>query len=235
MNNLDRLKLAVSLGSVSVLAFVFVQACGGDDSNTGDSGGLDSTTNDVVVTDTGAGDVKTDSPTTTDGGSCPSYSGSNAFCTAALAHCASCGEGVLNLNTCQVSNFTAVCDYFAPAFSQAFANAESACSTVCDAGASNACIKASLADASLTTAQQKTATDYCARCGDGGAGCAPAIASQLNFVEISDSLVGQIDTLCTPDAGGPDSSACGGKYGACALGLLSNAISGGPCSDAGGQ
>lgn len=165
---------------------------------------------------------------------CPTYNGSVEFCQAAVARCNTCGASSLTLTSCDLANFNAVCNWANGIFSSQFQAATQACESVCDKDAESACATAALADASLSTAQQKTVTDYCTRCGM-SAGCAAQFASQLNIVEYSDTIATEIDN-CTPDAGGPDASGCGFGFETCAFAVLENALTNGnPCADAGGD
>jgi hypothetical protein len=218
-----------SLASVTTLAFVSLEACSGDSSSS--DGGLDGTTNDATG-DVVAADTSNDVMQSNDSG-CPTYNGSVEFCTAAVARCNTCGASAISLTTCDITNLNAVCNWANGVFSNQFQAASTSCDSVCDKDAETACANAALADASLSTAQEKTVTDYCARCGE-DAGCAATFAKELNIVEYSDTIVTAMDN-CTPDAGGPDSGACGLGYVGCAFGILETALAGNPCADAGGD
>ena len=218
-------KILGAIAIVSSVPVLALQACsGGDDSSTTD-GGQDGTTS-----DSGNQDVATDSPQSSDG-ACPTYTGSIEFCQAAVSRCNAC-PGSTSISTCQRDNFDALCTYLNGVFSTQAQAALAACATDCDQDAETACQNAYLADASLTTAQQKAVTDYCAKCGS-SAGCAAQAEKAFNFVQYSDTLANDIDTKCTPDAGGPDSSACLSGYGGCVLGIAFAAVKGAPCADAG--
>lgn len=210
------------LGLAFVLAAGFVQACGGD--SNGDDGGTDATATDAAA-DTISSDAGND-VTQGDGGACPTYSGSAQFCKDIVAHCGACGS--TGLSSCQLANFATICEGTNAAFSQAYVASITSCATICDSDAASACQKAAFADASLTPAQTKVATDYCTFC-DGGSACAAQIETSFNLVEISDSLAATIDSKCTPDA----SAACSPTtFGACVLGNLFAALPN-VCADAG--
>jgi hypothetical protein len=222
---MTRTKLLLPIAATPMFVLFVLQACGGDSNNGNDA------SNDVTTGSDATPDVAKDSANdvqTTDGGACPTYTGSVEFCKAAVDKCNAC-PGSTKFTTCQRQNLDAVCNAAQNIFSTAFANAAESCATLCDSDASNACQKASLADASLTTAQTKLVTDYCTHCGLDG-GCAAQTGTQI--IEFGDPLATTIDQSCTPDAGGPDSSACA-KYGACSTGLLFAAIGSLPCADAG--
>ncbi len=140
----------------------------------------------------------------------------------------------MNIDQCSLSKFDAVCNWANGIFSAQYQAAFAACATQCDQDAESACNKSALADASLSAAQQKTVDDYCARCGQ-NQGCAATTASELQIVQISDTIAAQVDSKCTPDAGGPDSSACGIAYLSCYGGVAQTALAGSPCADAGGD
>jgi hypothetical protein len=230
MDPIARLKILASLASLMTVAVLSFQACGGD-SSTSDAG-PDGTTSDAAGDVMMASDTSNDVVQSNDGG-CPTYNGSVEFCQAAVARCNACGSSAVNLTSCEVTNLNAVCTWANGLFSTQYQAAMQACETVCDKDAETACAKAELADASLSTAQQKTVTDYCTRCGQ-SAGCAAQFASQLNIIEYTDMIAMEIDN-CTPDAGGPDSGGCGLGYESCAFGVLLNALKGDPCADAGGD
>jgi len=231
MTSTTRFRLLGTIASVSAFSLLALEACGGGDNNSND-GGQDATTNDVAQNDVVAQDSASDAAQN-DGGVCPTYTGSSVFCKAAIAHCNTCGPGN-GLNECQVQNINAVCSYFDTLFSSQYESAVSSCATACDSDASTACVRSALADASLSTDQQKLVTDYCARCG-ATSGCATQASENYNVIQMSDELATKVDTTCVPDAGGPDSSACVSGFGACALGIELQAIEGAPCADAGGD
>jgi hypothetical protein len=206
-------------------------ACGGDNGN-GDAG-PDGTTADAAGNDAATTDASTNDATKSNDGSCPTYSGSVEFCKAAIDRCNACGASSINLTACDVANLDALCNWANGIFSPQFQAAAESCANLCEADAQSSCSKAALADASLSTAQQKTATDYCAECGK-NAGCAAQFASQFNLAEYSDTVAAALDK-CTPDAGGPDSGACGVGYFGCAFAALTTALAGNPCADAGGD
>jgi len=225
-------KLAAAVAALSSLPLLLLQACSsGDDCNGGcpADGGQDGTTSDAAPGDAN----NPDSTPPADGAAgCPTYNGSVAFCKAAVARCGACGADAAALNQCQLDNFDAVCNYVNDVFSSQYQGAVESCATLCDSNAESTCQTAALADASLSSAQQKVANDYCAKCGTGN-GCAAQVAQQLSLIRLSDTLAGEVDQNCTPDAGGPDSAACGGSYGACALAVEFAALEGAPCADAG--
>lgn len=208
--------LAPSAGTILAL-----QACGGDDSTTGDAG------NDVTVSDAPGSDVSQN-----DGGACPSYGGSIDICKGAVSRCQTCGAGSIDITSCEKANFDAYCNWANTIFSPQFESAFASCATQCDQDAESTCTKSILADASLSTPQQKLVDDYCAKCGTPG--CAAAFAKSLNVVEFNDTLVGQMDSKCTPD-GGLDSGACTVGYQACIAAVTQAAFAGNPCGDAGGD
>lgn len=230
MKPLAHTKLLALVASCSAFALFALQACSGDNNNAGD-GGPDGTANDVATDTSNNKDVTQQEG----GGSCPSYSGSVPFCKGAVTRCNTCGAGSVNFDTCTLANLDAVCNWANGVFSQQYQNAFESCATTCDQDAESACTKAAVADASLTSAQQKMVDDYCARCGPSQQNCAANTAQKLQVVVLSDPLAGQVDTACTPDAGGPDSSACGLGYVACYSNAVQNALGGNPCADAGGQ
>jgi len=223
---LSRWNFLAGLAIASSFSMLALQACsGGDDSSTTDSG-PDGTT----PGDSGNQDVATDSPQSSDAG-CPTYNGSVEFCQAAVTKCNAC-PGSATISTCQRDNFDALCTYLNGVFSAQAQAALAACATDCDQDAETACQNAYLADASLTSAQQKAVTDYCARCGS-SVGCAAQAEKAFNFIQYSDTLANDIDTKCTPDSGGPDATACLSGYGSCVLGIAFSAVKGAPCADAG--
>jgi hypothetical protein len=192
---------------VGLACFIF--ACGGDGGSTGDAGPdatqSDATQSDVATND-GGGDAQT---------GCPSYSGSSTICQALVARCNACG-GAADASQCALANFAAICEATVGAvYSQAAGNAELACANVCAQPDAQACASAALADAALTNAQLKSASDYCAACLDAGPGCADMVGHAF-LVPFSDSLSNAIDTKCTPDA----ASGCGQPWLTCAQGLL---------------
>ncbi len=225
MTNTLRLRVLALLASGSAFTLLALQACSGD--NAGGDAGPDATTGDASQ-DVVAKDVAQDVVQTNDA-ACPTYTGSVEFCKAAVARCNAC-PGTTSVSTCQRQNFDAVCSGIANIFSTQFQNALNACATTCDQDAETACQRAELADASLTSAQQKVATDYCSHCAT-DAGCAAALAAQINLIEIADPLATTIDNSCTPDAG-PDSGSCGVAFEGCALGILSGSVKTLPCADA---
>jgi hypothetical protein len=228
MKNMARLKMLGVLSMSAAAPLLVLQACSGDAS--GSDAGPDGTTTDAAP-DVGGGDAANDVAPGNDSG-CPTYTGSSQFCQAVIARCNTCGIGAVKLNTCNTTNFDAVCTFATDLFSSQLAAAESACDSVCDASANTACVDAIVKDAGLSTAQQKTVTDYCAHCST-GPGCGAQLAGQL--VEFNDTLAQAIDSTCTPDSGGPDSGACGLGYQTCAGLILTNALKGNPCADAGGD
>jgi hypothetical protein len=230
MKSFARWKVLGAMAAAWSVSMLALQACGGDDKVGGDAG-PDGTAGDVTNPD--VADVAIDSPPI-DAAACPSYSGSVAFCKAVVARCAACGATATNFTACQLQNFDALCAWVDGVFSPQVQSASQSCATICDQTASNACISGALADASLSTAQDKTVTDYCARCAL-DAGCAAQTAAAINIVDLSDTLAATIDTQCTPDAGGPDSSACGAAYQLCAGQIITGALNSSPCSDAGGD
>jgi hypothetical protein len=219
---------------------IFALACG-DDNGANDSGTDATEPNDsspdvTKPSDASPSDAKTNDAS--DGGfaGCPTYDGSVAFCKTIVAHCEACGP---SLGACDTAHFQTECEAIVPLLSAEHVAAAAACVSACDTTDQNwgfeippsgTCQKTFLADASLTNAAQKVATDYCAKCGDGGA-CASQISSELDLVDYSDSLSTTLDQDCTPDA----SAACGTPYFFCALGALGNAGGGILCSDAGDQ
>ena len=222
MRQTTRWKVLGCVAASSVAAAFFAQACGGDSGNA--DGGPDATTNDSQA-DTQTVDVA-QSDGATDAGSCPTYTGSAQFCTAAVARCNACGPsslGTLAQSACERAHFSTICDGYAAIFSQAVVTAETTCESICDQDASNACAKGVLADASLTTAQTKVATDYCARCSDGG-GCVTSVEQKLNLVEYSDTLANAVDTQCA-DAG------CT-QFTQCLTGVILGSLPPNPCADA---
>jgi len=219
-----RTKLLFPIAATPMFVLFVLQACGGD-SNNGNDAATDGTTSDAtpdVVGQDSANDV-----VQTDGGACPSYTGSFEFCKAAVERCNAC-PGAVKFNTCQKQNIDAVCNAAENIFSAQYAAAVGACATVCDTDANTSCEVAALADASLTTAQQKLVTDYCTHCGT-NQNCGAQLGPKV--LEYADPIVTAIDQGCTPDAGGPDSSACL-AYGTCASGKLSAALDSIPCADA---
>lgn len=217
-----RTKLLLPI-AVAPMAVLFVlQACGGD-SNNGNDASTDGTTGGDATPD-----VAQDTQGNDSASACPTYTGSVDFCKASIARCNAC-PGAVKINSCQRQNLDAVCNAAGNIFSAQFASAAVACETVCDSDASNACEKNALADASLTTTQQKLVTDFCTRCSLDAGGCGAQLTA--NVIQYSDSLVTTIDQKCTPDAGGPDSSACLG-FGNCATGQLLGALGSLPCADA---
>ncbi|HEY1958992.1 MAG TPA: hypothetical protein VGH28_25440 [Polyangiaceae bacterium] len=212
-----RSKLLVALACVSMTGALVVQACGGDDSKPGDAG-PDGTSNDAVAND---------APVSDDGG-CPTYTGSSPICKASVARCNACNPTV---TACERSTFVSTCEAVTPFFSAAYINATADCATLCDSDAQAACSKASLADASVTAAQLKIATDYCGFC-DGGAACISQVESSFNLVEYSDSLAATIDSKCAPDA----AAKCPlPTFGGCVVGTLFATLPPNPCADAGGD
>ncbi len=220
-----RTKILAPVAAAPMIILVALQACGGD-TNNGNDASTDGTTGTDATPDVVAQDSANDVVQTSDSG-CPTYTGNVEFCKAAVEKCNAC-PGSTKFNTCDIQNLDAVCNAAGNVFSAAFSNAESACATVCDSDASNACQKASLADASLTNAQTKLVTDYCAHCGL-NAGCAVQTGAQI--IDYADPVVTTIDGKCTPDAGGPDSSACS-QFGTCATTTLLGALGSLPCADA---
>ena len=216
-----KLRILTIVATVSLAAVFAVQACGGDNNN-GNDAGSDATTNDVAI-DKATNDVVQQGD---GGGGCPTYTGSSGVCKALVARCQACGS---TFSSCQTANFTTECEGLTPLLSAAYVNAVTACEAVCDSDASSACQKASLADASLTSAQQKIATDYCSVC-DAGSNCVATIESNLNVVEYSDTLAATIDSNCKPDA----AAACQlSKFGTCVLGTVIGTLPPNPCADAG--
>jgi len=208
------------LAIVSAFTVFALQACGGDDNKS--DAGPDGTTTDA------ASDAGQDVQQQGDGGACPNYTGSVTLCKAAIQRCNTCGAATTKFTQCEITNIDAVCNWVNGVFSSQYQNATAACATQCDVDADTACLNAALADASLSATQQKTADDYCARCGQ-DAGCAAALAKTLNLVDINDNVATQIDTSCTPDAGGPDSGACGAKYLNCYGTIVQKALGANPC------
>ena len=206
-----------------MLVLFVLQACGGD-TNNGNDASSDGTTGNDATPDNVAKDVVQGN----DSSACPTYTGSSAFCKAAVDRCNAC-PGSVNFNSCQRANLDAVCTAAGNVFSTQFANAVEACKTVCDTDASNACEKANIADAALSTAQQKLVNDFCTHCSIDAGGCGATLGAQI--IEYADPLVTTIDQTCAPDAGGPDSSACKG-FNTCASGTLLGALGSFPCADA---
>jgi hypothetical protein len=221
-----RSELVAGVACASWAALFAAQACGGGGDGGDDATAADVTadvTADVVVTsDVVTEDVASIDATTPDGADCPTYSGTSTLCKAMVAHCEACGQ---TMSVCDRANFTTECEGLASAVSPAAAGAYASCASICDANAANHCQQANMADASLSSAQQKLGDDYCAVCSDAGAFCVASIA--LVIAEYSDTTANAIDTACVPDA----ATGCGG-FGACAsatfLGTLPN-----PCADAG--
>lgn len=221
---MTRAKLLFPIAVTPMLVLLALQACSGDDNNGTDAAadgttGVDATPD---VAQDGGPDVQVNDS------ACPTYTGSVEFCKAAMDRCNAC-PGAVALNSCQRANFDALCNATQNVFSQQFASAIAACATVCDDDASSACQKASLADASLTTAQQKLVTDYCVHCSGNAGACGSQFGSQI--VQYADPLVTSIDQQCAPDAGGPDSGACG-AFNQCAGSTLLGALGSLPCADA---
>ena len=224
----SRTKLLALFASSPAFVLFALQACGGDTNNGNDAStdgttGTDATPDVVQQQDTGSDVVQTG-----DGGACPAYTGNVEICKAAVAKCNAC-PGSTKFTTCERQNLDAVCNAVGNLFSAQYAAASLACASDCDTDASNACQKAELADASLTSAQGKLVTDYCARCG-ATQGCAAQAGAQI--IQYGDTIVTSIDQQCVPDAGGPDSGACA-KYGSCASTILLGALGSLPCADAG--
>jgi hypothetical protein len=214
MNQATRWRLLACVGTSALALGLTAQACGGG-TNAADAG-----------PDATSSDSPSDSPSdaqadvTTDDGGCPSYNGSTAYCLAAEAHCTSCGG---NFSACQRSHFTSNCEAFGLLFSQAYSNAFTTCETSC----TGTCFTQAIADASLTAAQTKVATDYCAMCSDAG-GCVAFIEQKLNLIDYSDNICNQIDSTCTPDSG----AACASNpYDLCAATVISSGVPN-PCADA---
>ncbi|HEY2367535.1 MAG TPA: hypothetical protein VGH87_14165 [Polyangiaceae bacterium] len=218
---MTRTKLLLPIAATPMFVLFVLQACGGD-SNNGNDASTDGTTGGDATPDV-AQDVQGN-----DSSACPTYTGSVEFCKASIARCNAC-PGSVNINSCQRQNLDAVCNAAGNIFSAQFASAATACETVCDSDASNACEKNALADASLTTTQQKLVTDYCTRCSTDAGACGAQLAPSI--VQYSDTIVTTIDQTCAPDAGGPDSSACKG-FNTCAGTQLLGALNSLPCADA---
>lgn len=221
---ITRTKILFPIAATPMFVLFVLQACGGDTNNGNDASSLDGTTGNDATPDVAQQDVQNNDSSS----SCPNYTGSVEFCKATFARCNAC-PGSVKINACQLQNLDAVCAAAGNIFSAQYASALSACATECAVDASNACEKAALADASLTTTQQKLITDYCTRCSLDAGSCSAQLGG--NVVNYADPLVTSIDQKCTPDAGGPDSAACIG-YGTCASGTILNALNSLPCGDA---
>lgn len=196
-----------------------LQACSGD-SNNGDAG-PDGTSSDAAQ-DVVPGN---DGSPMDSGGGCPTYTGSSAFCKALVSECNTCSLGS-SVTSCVKANYASICEGEGTILSQAAQNAFVSCDNECGDAAS-ACQQAALVDASLTSAQQKVVTDYCAKCGDGGSGC-PSPTLHGFIAEFSDTIVNQIDQSCIPDA----SAQCGAAL-FCFLGVAQANAPPDPCADAG--
>jgi len=206
----------------AIILLSILQACGGD-TNNGTDASTDGTTGSDALSDVAQ---QQDVVQGNDGG-CPTYTGNVAFCKASIDRCNAC-PGSLKLNSCQRQSLDALCNAVDNLFSAQYAAAVESCATICDTDASDSCQKAALADASLTTAQQKLITDYCGRCGV-NQNCGSQLAG--NVAQYADPIVTSIDQACVPDAGGPDSGACL-AFGNCASGHLQSALAALPCADA---
>jgi hypothetical protein len=217
---INRTKLLLPFAATPMFVLFVLQACGGD-SNNGNDASSDGTTGGDATPD-----VAQDVVQTNDSG-CPTYTGSVEFCKASIDRCNAC-PGAVKINACQRANLDALCNAIQNVFSTQFAAAVESCATVCDTDATDTCETAALADASLSTAQQKLVADYCARCGVNSS-CGTQLAPKV--VQYADPVVNAIDQQCTPDAGGPDSGACI-AYGTCASAHLQNALASLPCADA---
>jgi len=207
------------IGSSALAAGGLLEACGGDN-GTGD-GGPDATSD--VSTDGAPGDASTDNNVMDSTTGCPTYNGSTAFCKAAVTECNTCNLGS-TLTACAQAHFTQTCEGYGGIVSQAFDNAITSCDMMCG-DASTACIQAELADASLSTAQKKVVTDYCAKCSDGGASCGGSLSQFL--VQYSDNIATEVDNFCIPDA----SSQCPTAL-FCVLAVLQSNLPADPCKDA---
>lgn len=219
---ITRTKLLFPIAATPMFVLFVLQACGGDSNNGNDASSDGTTGNDATP------DVAQDVVQGNDSSTCPSYTGSIEFCKATIDRCNAC-PGAVKLNSCQRQNFDQVCSAAANIFSPQYASALAACATLCDNDAGSACQKAALADASLSTTQQKLITDYCTRCSLDAGACNAQLSGQV--IQYADPLVTTIDQKCTPDAGGPDSSGCL-AYGTCASGTLIGALGSLPCADA---
>jgi len=221
---MKRLRLVAVVCLMPSFGLAVVEGCGGD--NAASDAGPDATQPDVSAGDSAppGNDAASDATPNGDGAAgCPTYSGTSEFCKAIVTHCGACGNK--NITACERANFTSFCDKVATAFSATFASAETTCATDCNTQA--ACIKGELAEAGLSTAQQKAATDYCTACSDAGSACVAQVAAQLSLAEYSDTLVNAFDTTCTPDA----SAGCGNAYAICVTKVYDQ-MTAGVCSDA---
>jgi hypothetical protein len=218
--------------SASTLAASFtMDACGG--SSTDIDGGLDATSNDAASDTAQNNDVSSNDVNSNDvATACPTYNGAAALCNAGVARCGACGNP---FTACEIANYSTFCEGLAGFFSLAYANATAACASTCDTDADTACIKANLADASLTTAQKLPATDYCNECFSGDvAACEQAFEGNFNVVTYSDTVVTAVANACTPDAG-TDAACAPLKYGTCATEVIFGQAPTNPCADAGGD
>ena len=218
-------RIALWLIGISLGAGFAMQACNG-----GDDGTTDGSTTDATSGDAPSDVVAADSKPSSDGATfeCPSYDGSVPMCQAAVAHCHACG---FTGSSCDLANFAGECEGFASFYSTQCQDLFVANATSCDASVS--CTFTSLLDAGLTTAQQKTADDYCAECADGG-GCVTNIVSNVGLELYGDAVNALIDTACTPDAG--TASACNlTQYQLCAFSVAGAQVPKNPCADAGGD
>jgi hypothetical protein len=218
-----RTRIVWACCSASVLAAGWgLEACSGD-SNNADGGP------DVTQGDSPASDGNPQNEAGNDSGSCPSYTGSTVLCQAGITHCGACGS---NLTACQTAHYATSCEALANVYSTQLAAAYAACASTCDQDAMTACENANLADAALSSAQTKVATDYCGKCGGQDAGgCTATLEKDLKLVELNDSLAAQIDMVCSPDAS--TMAACSvAKYAACLGGQYGAALPADPCADA---
>ena len=183
-------------------------ACGSSFSSEadGDSGPNDGT---VARGDVGAADARQDAGGGAGDGSEDGQGddasnvdacGANAtapVCLAEMRHIAACSGGAVP--SCECAYLNGSCAMFADNLSDAYKTAYLTCATTpsCDPLAVDDCVYYSLADAGLTSPQQKLLRDYCATCEPTNAECAAAsYGVRLFAAEFTNAVTTILDNDC---------------------------------------
>lgn len=175
---------------------------------------------------------------------CGAYAGSDPYCAAAYGKCRECAS---SMKACDVANL-ATCGKTSAAYSDAARTAAALCMAPgCPMTGDEACLRARLATAPRTAAQQKLVTTFCASCdlGAGAAACAsrfffrtpdggtsPGLGPGARVMMVNDSLVGKIESSCIAQLAGAG-DACENLFFYCANQALSGAFPSNACRDAG--
>jgi hypothetical protein len=240
---------------LSLIAFPiaagFVWGCSGDNGVTFTGAPGDAADEGVVDATSGDDGGGQDGGTATDAGpdtaplACPAYTGSDSYCKAVTSFCGRCAA---ELPPCQLQNI-ANCELFSQILSANARTAASDCvdkAACTDDGGNSRCVLQKLSKDTPSVAQEKLAQDYCDVCPGGQA--KDACVADFFFkdggtgkgdyiMELSDAIVGAIDTNCipliTPDAGDAGVSACATKFALCAAVVLNKVAPADACKDGG--